>query len=456
MVNGFVTLLTPLIVLVSLAITLAATYRLLFQKTSAYNQVRKILIFVYFTSIVLISLEFLRVGVPSHQEIALYTMANNTISYPDSVLIAFAAVAIYLRPPDASLRQMLSGIVKNVRYFAFLVGFADYVVLLLVTLYVFRPFNTVSRVDVWGVTILGPSFSTYYVALQIPILIVYTLCVLPLVLLAARRSSDAVVRQSLRILAACWTAIGFGYFLAGAYGSFFGIDLTALMYLFFSIIFAVSTTSFNRASVLAGLLRPNSEQTQPFFLGDLSREVGVSDDFFVGKKVLLEFDPTSPYEKTVNEFATEALSKRYNVLVFTARSRTVYGMLKGAAGVKFFLSSSDVSYLKVTDRPNEVLIPEANTPVILDVLAKAIQPGDGDQDIAVIFDSLTDMLMTSGFEETYRFVRDVNEILSTPGAMVLFLVTSGAHDPKIINVLRSLFPYHISVAAAGAILSRAS
>ena len=126
----------------------------------------------------------------------------------------------------------------------------------------------------------------------------------------------------------------------------------------------------------------------------------------------------------------------------------MYSALAKVPGIKFFVLSGNVTYLKPSDRPDEVLIPQDNTSILLDVLAKSLSAKSA-SGITIIFNSVTDMVVTLGLEETYKFLRRVNELLSETGAGGMFLLTPGAHDQKVVSVVRSLFSNQLILGRSG-------
>jgi len=61
------------------------------------------------------------------------------------------------------------------------------------------------------------------------------------------------------------------------------------------------------------------------------------------------------------------------------------------------------------------------------------------------------MLVTSGFETTYKFLKSANEVLADVNVTSLFLATRGIHDSKVIATIRSLFPNHLSGVPDGSV-----
>jgi hypothetical protein len=67
----------------------------------------------------------------------------------------------------------------------------------------------------------------------------------------------------------------------------------------------------------------------------------------------------------------------------------------------------------------------------------------------MVFDSLSDLIMSIGFEKTYRFMKYAIEMLTSPRTTVMFLLNQTAHDPQIVHGFRNLFSNHISYGKEG-------
>ena len=69
--------------------------------------------------------------------------------------------------------------------------------------------------------------------------------------------------------------------------------------------------------------------------------------------------------------------------------------------------------------------------------------------VAFVFDSISDMVLSAGFEATYKFVKQVNETTGNGRTSTLFLMTLGAHDEKVVSFIRSLFTTQLMDDAGG-------
>jgi len=161
-------------------------------------------------------------------------------------------------------------------------------------------------------------------------------------------------------------------------------------------------------------------------------------DGVLGKEYLMESDPSSNFEEPIKDFANELGSKQFVVFAFTAGGSPVHNALSGLANVRFFTMTRKVSYPKPGDRPDEVLVPTSDQSVLLNVLDKAIS-SNPDLKFGVVFDSVTDLILSSGLEMTYKFLKQANEMLSSNKVTAIFLLTFGAHNEREVNVIKSLF-----------------
>ena len=174
-----------------------------------------------------------------------------------------------------------------------------------------------------------------------------------------------------------------------------------------------------------------------------SKQIGEDPSFLRGKSFLLEVDPSSPYEKAVGDFADELSKTGCSVFTFTHRSSPVYKLLSNDRALNFFISTTTVSYPKHTDQKNEILVPHNDSAIYLDLISKTVDSAGGEC-VVFVFDSVSDMLVTSGFETTYKFLKSANEVLVGSNVTSLFLATRGIHDAKVITTIRSLFPNHLA------------
>jgi hypothetical protein len=178
-----------------------------------------------------------------------------------------------------------------------------------------------------------------------------------------------------------------------------------------------------------------------------SKTFGLNHQQMVGRRILLEFDSASHYEKAIQDFATEALANLEPTVIFTRRGSTIYSSLREQKAVKFFCLTQQVSVPKEFSE-NEMLLPSNDTSLMLDVFDKTLKAHPQGV-VNVVFDSLSDIVLSVGFEKTYRFMRYAVEMLASPRNTILFLLNQNAHDSRVTSSLRGLFSDQISFGKEG-------
>jgi len=167
-----------------------------------------------------------------------------------------------------------------------------------------------------------------------------------------------------------------------------------------------------------------------------SRRLGIENGKLRGKKMLLEFDPRSAYEKIVVDFAVECGFHHEAVVVATHQGSAVMHGLEDYKNVK----------LLVLD-PRAVF---SFSPLL------SKYP---DERLSLVFDSLTDAVMMVEDVEAqqrslYTFTQNSLRLLDNDRITALFLLNTEAHDPKSVASVRGLFNYQITYNAGGAAIMR--
>jgi len=179
----------------------------------------------------------------------------------------------------------------------------------------------------------------------------------------------------------------------------------------------------------------------------LSKTLGLNHQLMVGKKILLEFDPASHYEKVIQDFVTEALANVEPTFIFTRRGSGIHSFLSAQKAVKFLCLTQQVTVPREFSE-NEMLLPSNDTSLMLAALDQTLKAHPDDK-ISMVFDSLSDLVLSFGFEKTYNFVKYSMDMLSSPRITVLFLLNQTAHDPQVSSSLRGLFSNQVSIGKVG-------
>ncbi len=200
----------------------------------------------------------------------------------------------------------------------------------------------------------------------------------------------------------------------------------------------------------------NSEKAHPVILGmirDLNPktrtidQAGHQDSFsallsvehqdVTGSKLLLEFEPSSPFESLVEKFVEEFQANVEPVAVFSSAGSPLQKRLRKQRDVTLFTFSTQTS-TPSRGLGEEVLLPERDSSLLLDAVDKLLQANHG-QHVALAFDVFTDLILLQGFEKAYGVLSSIVEMAESASATTLVLLNSSAHDERVLNGVRGLF-----------------
>jgi hypothetical protein len=183
------------------------------------------------------------------------------------------------------------------------------------------------------------------------------------------------------------------------------------------------------------------------YIGLFSRSIDLDHERLVGRKILLEFDPVSDYEKVVDSLAKESMANVEPIYVFTSSTSPIHTYLAKQPTINFFLTSISTSIPKSTSE-NKVLLPAKNAPLILDAISKVLET-HADANVCVVFDILSELLTTIGRDRTFTFLRHALDLLSSEKATSLFLLNTSAHKTEVVSHLRTLFGNQLTYSKNG-------
>ena len=172
-----------------------------------------------------------------------------------------------------------------------------------------------------------------------------------------------------------------------------------------------------------------------------SKRINTSHLQLRGSKILLEFDPTSDYEKVVEDFVKEAVANFEPICIFTSSASAVRECLAKQPSIScstnFFLMSVAASVPEALSK-NETILPAKNAPIILNSINEVLKLFP-DVNVFFVFDSLSELILLVGFDDAYKLLRFIIEMLPADKATALFLLNPAAHDSKIVSMIRSMF-----------------
>ncbi|OGD53023.1 hypothetical protein A3K80_03780 [Candidatus Bathyarchaeota archaeon RBG_13_38_9] len=145
-----------------------------------------------------------------------------------------------------------------------------------------------------------------------------------------------------------------------------------------------------------------------------SKQLKMESDDLKGKKILFEYDPSTAYPRCVRQFALERASKGEKVLTMTKNGSVIKDS---------FVNDKDI---QIIDAPSQPLL-------------STITRDFKNQDLTLIYDSLTDLALSTDNSTAYQFSREAVKLLSDTNITALFLINPSAHESKEINSLRGIF-----------------
>ncbi|MDG6951765.1 MAG: hypothetical protein JRN12_08010 [Nitrososphaerota archaeon] len=452
---GFAPVLVPAIQLVTMAITVVSAFFISRQQAKSYGNTRNFLVLVHVFFLGVVVLEFLRNYFSSPGYVTIYTDGATTFILADVVLLTLVAASFYYRPSVSGGGSPLKGLMKKPLHAAAFFAFMAYLALVEGYLLAFQPFTSREITNIAGVALYDTVFDPTYIDLLFVVLVIFIVYPSVQLILSRKRTADRGVRRALLILPICWSAIGLEFLIFNGYLLIIGVDASSLGYIIGATVFLVTARIFRQATTFATLFASTSVVPAAAPVERFSSRAGVRVGFMEGKTLLLETSPSTNYEEVVADFVRELITSGSSAFVFTSKGSPVYNAVSSQPGVRTYAFSSSISYPKETEDPNEVLVPAGDMPILLDVFSKilAVNP---EAKITIVFDSLTDVILSQSLQECYKFVRQASAILNQRNVSAMFLLTLGAHDAQAVNLVKSLFPNHILVDSEGVRVTRSA
>jgi len=445
-------LVVPAIDLGALVVTALSGYYVSRQSTTLYKEVKTLLLYVhvFFAGVLVLELirnfvpPVIKAGSPSVIFIDIYTILGTSFILWDVLLLMTVGAAVYLKPEGQGLRELLVSIIRQktagilyILMFAVVIGSDIYLAFV-------SPFTPVIVPNIAGIMVLSTQFDTSYVYLVLLVSLLFLTYPTSLFLLARTKTKDKAVRRALLLLPIVWSGIGVDLAVFNGIFLSLGYDYVAVGYLFAAIAFAITATIFRRASLLSGFFGPMpnlpSKTSAPAY--PFSSELKIDPQTLIGRTFLFLTDPSAPYEKVVDDLAVELLSNKCYAFVFTSKRSPIQTSLQKVKGIRYYILTSTVSYPRGTDVPDEILVPQNDQAILLDIIQKTIL-SDPEAKLGIIYDNISDMILSSSVESSYKFLKQANEIIDPKRVMAMFLFTPGAHDDRTVNLVKALFANHI-------------
>ncbi|MFP3951688.1 MAG: response regulator [Candidatus Bathyarchaeia archaeon] len=174
------------------------------------------------------------------------------------------------------------------------------------------------------------------------------------------------------------------------------------------------TKPFNEEALLS-LVRSKLEVSR---LNRFSSSLGLRHEQLRGRKILFEYDPGTAYERCIRDLCLEAGAHCEDVAVLTYPGGAIHCTVSGDEGL-------DVRLYK-------------DGPVITPILDEHDRGY-----LTLIYDSISDHALSSGFNIAYAYLRNVLRLVGEDRITALFLLNLDAHEPREVASFRGLFSQQV-------------
>jgi CheY-like chemotaxis protein len=149
-----------------------------------------------------------------------------------------------------------------------------------------------------------------------------------------------------------------------------------------------------------------------------SRQLELKHKDIIGKIILLEFDPSFPYERAIRDFVYECVFYNKVALVLTHGGSVIQNALKGDNGVEILNISYQQTLSEVLERYSK-------------------------ESLCLVYDSITNITLSTNVESAYGYFQNALKFLSEFGITAIFLLNPLAHEPKDVSSIKGLFSNQI-------------
>ena len=163
------------------------------------------------------------------------------------------AIGIYFDSSKANIRQLLR-IIQSQKKHALIMDAVVVYIAGVVGLLAARPYNIEVIRDISGGSVITAIFKPSYELFLIPAVALLVCYAAPLVFLAAKRTKDKGLIDSLHAVSISWIAIGVIFVVFNVIQTLGKIDLAGALYFLIAVLFSFTALGFNKASLLGGFI----------------------------------------------------------------------------------------------------------------------------------------------------------------------------------------------------------
>jgi CheY-like chemotaxis protein len=155
-----------------------------------------------------------------------------------------------------------------------------------------------------------------------------------------------------------------------------------------------------------------------------SKQLGLERDKLRGRGLLLEFDPSAPYERLIRDFVLECASHDETVVVLTQKASPIRQALENERGVELLDVTPDLMISPIIERHRE-------------------------GNLSIVYDNLTALVLPSDLQTAHGFAQNTRQLLSDPRITSVFLLDPSALNAEDVNRLKELFSAHATYGKQG-------
>jgi hypothetical protein len=164
-------------------------------------------------------------------------------------------------------------------------------------------------------------------------------------------------------------------------------------------------------------------------VGKFSGQLGIEHSSLRGRKILLEFSPSTCYDRLIRDFVVEYCFHGEKVVILTKTGNILQQALDNVANVKIL---------------------DMTPTVFLSAILKEYPEGW----LCIIIDNLTDLALTTDLTMAYKFTKNSLELLSDKRVTAIFLLDPFAHDPRDVSSFRGLFSSQLAFGEQGIVITK--
>ena len=148
--------------------------------------------------------------------------------------------------------------------------------------------------------------------------------------------------------------------------------------------------------------------------GKFSNQLGMDHKQLLGRKILVEFDPRTDYERVVRDFTLECVSHGEKTIILSREGSVIRQVLQSEMNIEFMELDPTIKF------------------------SSLLSDNEG-RSLSLVLDNLTDLSLSRSEEVAYKFTQNSLLVLAEQRVTAIFLVNPLAHNEKSIASLRGLF-----------------